>query len=320
MDLIHSTMNLLLPPIILISLLLILPPYLIYKFALLIIKPFCVEDVTGKVVIITGASSGIGENIAYEYAKRGARLVLVARREKKLKEVAEKARGLGSPDVLIVCADVSIVDDCKRFIDETINHFGQLDHLVNNAGIISAYYFEETMDIATSRTLMDINFWGSVYPTHFAIPHLKKSKGKLIVNTSLAGWLYGPDISFYGASKAALINLYDTLRVELGSEIGITIVSPGFTESEMSEGKHLSKDGVVEINEELRDAVVGLFPVRGVRECSKAIVRGICRGDRCVTDPSYYRILYVCKVFFPEIVEWFFWMLFVRKPETKKLS
>ncbi|KAF6158015.1 hypothetical protein GIB67_008144 [Kingdonia uniflora] len=321
MELITSVMNLVLPPLILICLIVVLPPYLIYKFMLFITRLFFAEDVSGKVVVVTGASSGIGEHIVYEYAKRRARLVLVARRESRLREVAENARIHGSPDVISVCADVSIVDDCKRFIDETISHFGQLDHLVNNAGIISTYYFEETIDITNPRSLFDINFWGSIYPTHFAIPHLKKSKGKIVVNTSLTAWFYGPVISFYGASKGALLNFYETLRVELGSEVGITLLSPGLVASEMSEGKLLSKEGAMEVNKEKLDALVGMVPVRSVEECAKVIVNGICRGKRWVTDPSFYEYFNLFKIFVPEIAERVARLLFVAKQDTiNKLS
>ncbi|KAF9622313.1 hypothetical protein IFM89_031116 [Coptis chinensis] len=304
MELIHMVMNLMLPPVLLMALLVVLPPYIICKFVITVLSMFHMEDLTGKVVLITGASSGIGEQLAYEYAKKGACLALVARREKQLREVAAKARKLGSPDAITLCADVSKSVDCKRFVEETVYHFGRLDHLVNNAGIISAFYFEESADVTSSLPVMDVNFWGSVYPTHMALPHLKKSKGKILVIASVSGWLYGPNISFYAASKAALLNFFDTLRVEFGSSVKVTIASPGFVESEMSQGKHRTMQGKVEIDKEKRDALIGNFPVRSARECAKTILKGVRRGERHVTDPSWFRILYVHKVLVPEVVEW----------------
>ncbi|KAF5204862.1 11-beta-hydroxysteroid dehydrogenase [Thalictrum thalictroides] len=306
MELIHLVMDMVVPPVLLIFMLVILPPYLLYKFVNTIIRRFTVEDLTGKVVLITGASSGIGEHLAYEYAKKGALLALVARREKRLEQVAEKARQFGSPGVIIVCADVSKSDDCKRFVQKTVNHFGRLDHLVNNAGIISGFYFEESTDITNTNYLMDVNFWGSVYPTQFALPHLKKSKGKILVIGSAAAWLYGPFISIYGASKAALENFYETLRVELGSSVKITIASLGFIESEMTQGKHLAVDGTVRVDKEKIQAMIGLFPVKSARECAKNILNGVCRETRCVKDPSWCRFLYVCKFFIPEVIEWLY--------------
>ncbi|KAL5717868.1 11beta-hydroxysteroid dehydrogenase [Ranunculus cassubicifolius] len=304
MELIHLVMNLVIPPVFLIILLVALPPYLLYKFLFTIIRMFTLEDLAGKVVLITGASSGIGEQLAYEYAKKGARLALVDIREKLLQEVARKARTFGSPDTIIIFADVSKADDCKRFVQETVNHFGKLDHLVNNAGIISVFYFEEATNFTNMLPIMDTNFWGSVYPSHFALPHLKKSKGKIVVLASVTGSLYAPSISIYGASKAALINFYDTLRVEFGSSITITIVSPGFVKSEMTKGKHLCMDGRVEIDKAKIDRIRGYIPMRGTNECAKVIVDAVRRGDRHVIEPSWYKILCLCKFIAPELVEW----------------
>ncbi|GAB4860400.1 hypothetical protein Ancab_035558, partial [Ancistrocladus abbreviatus] len=101
------------------------PAYWAFKLLRFISNSLFSENVTGKVIVITGASSGIGEHLAYEYARRGASLVLSARRENRLKEVAKKAKNLGSPDVLVVPADVSKVDDCQRLVDKTINHYGR---------------------------------------------------------------------------------------------------------------------------------------------------------------------------------------------------
>ncbi|PIA51028.1 hypothetical protein AQUCO_01100090v1 [Aquilegia coerulea] len=320
MELIHLVMDIVLPPLLLIFVLMVLPPYVIYKLVITIIRMFTVEDLSGKVVLITGASSGIGEQMAYEYARKGARLALVARREKKLQEVVEKAREFGSPDAIVICADVSISNDCKRFVEETVNHFGRLDHLVNNAGINTAFYFEESEDISSSIPVMDINFWGSVYPTSFALPHLKSTKGKIVVIGSASAWLYGPCLSIYGASKAALENFYQTLRVELGSSVKITIASPGFIESEINQGKYLAADGTVQVDKEKIDAIIGSFPVKSAMDCAKNIVNGVRRGDRYVIDPSWLRFVYVTKVLIPEVAEWFFRVLFVLKPKTTTVN
>ncbi|KAL5174197.1 11-beta-hydroxysteroid dehydrogenase 1B [Glycine soja] len=241
------------PPLGLVLLLLMLPPYLLFKILRFIVRSIFSENVAGKVILITGASSGIGEHLAYEYGRRGARLALVARRENRLKEVASIAKLFGSPEVIIIPADVSSSQDCKRFVDSTINHFGQLDHLVNNAGVSAPGLFESTTDIRNFAPAMDINFWGSAYGTYFAIPHLRKSKGKIIAIASCTGWLPVPRMSIYNASKAAVISLYETLRIELGRDIGITIVTPGLIESEMSQGKVLFKEGKMVSDQLIRD-------------------------------------------------------------------
>ncbi|KAI3929972.1 hypothetical protein MKW98_004126 [Papaver atlanticum] len=324
--LIHKLLNLFLPPIIFISLCIITPPYYLLKLLnTILIKPlFFVEDMTGKVVLVTGASSGIGEQLVYEYARRKARLVIVARRKNLLDKVAKKARGFGSPDVLVVCADVTIVDDCEGFINETINYFGRLDHLVNNAGISSLCPFKEAKNIPNFAPVMDVNFWGSVYTTHFAIPHLQKSKGRIVAVASVTGWLLAPRLSFYVASKAALISFYETLRVELQPDgVKITIASPGVIDSEMSQGKMLSKEGVMKVDKELTDGMketflLGMIPIVSSEMCAQTIVNGACRGDRSVSEPAYYGAFYLAKVFCPEIVHWIFTWMNSLKPAIKE--
>ncbi|MCL7030050.1 hypothetical protein MKW94_022000 [Papaver nudicaule] len=323
--LIHKLLNLFVPPIIFIFLCIIVPHYLFKLLNSILIKPiFFTEDMTGKVVLVTGASSGVGEQLVYEYARRKARLVIVARRKNLLDEVAKKARRFGSPDVLVACADVTKVDDCERFIEETIKYFGRLDHLVNNAGLSSLCPFKEAKNILNFAPIMDVNFWGSIYATHFAIPHLQKSKGRIVVIASVTGWLPAPRLSFYAASKAALINFYDTLRVELQPDgIKITIASPGVIDSEMTQGKILSKEGVVKVDKELMDGMIetfllGMIPIISSESCAKKIVNGACQGDTSVTDPAYYGAFYLSKVFCPEIVHWSFTWINSLTPVVKK--
>ncbi|KMS97505.1 hypothetical protein BVRB_5g126480 isoform B [Beta vulgaris subsp. vulgaris] len=195
MEVINKIFNLAAPPFTFFILCLFLPPFHFLKFCLSVFTSIFSEDVAGKVVIITGASSGIGEQLAYEYARRGAYLVLAARREKSLREVANMCLELGSPDSITVNADVSNVNDCKRIVDTTITNFGRVDHLVNNAGITSISMLADYEDITIPRSIMDINFWGSVYITQFAIPHLKRTGGKIIVMSSSASWLPTPRMS-----------------------------------------------------------------------------------------------------------------------------
>ncbi|KAM7272678.1 hypothetical protein ACFE04_027341 [Oxalis oulophora] len=288
----NKIMNVVILPVGVILLVVSMPLYLLYKFISFVTGRLYKEDLTGKVVLITGASSGIGEYLAYEYAKRGARLALVARREERLQAVASKACSVGSSDVIVITADVSKVQDCKRFVDETINHFGRLDHLVNNAGIASLDSIgNPECRVSELVPTMDINFWGSVYGTHFAIPHLRKSKGKIVVMSSIAS--VGPSSlsTIYNASKAALYSLFEALRLQLGSDIGITIVTPGFVESEMTvdQGFNIAKYGMIFIK------------LEPVEDCVKAIVDSVCRGDAYLTEPSWYRLFFLIFTFCPEV-------------------
>nr|XP_010929562.1 11-beta-hydroxysteroid dehydrogenase 1B isoform X2 [Elaeis guineensis] len=316
MDLITKFMNLFAPPTLLTALFFLLPPLYFFKLFLSFLSSLFPEDMLHKVVLITGASSGIGEQMAYQYAKKGACLVLVARRESSLLEVAKRAQELGSPDVLVLPADVAKPEECRRFIDATLSHFGRLDHLVNNAGIANLCMFEEAEDVTNFMPVLDVNFWGSIYPTYFALPHLKQTRGRIVVNSSSSGWLPMPRMSFYNASKAALINFFETLRIEFGHEIGITIATPGWIESEMTQGKFLSKEGRMVVDQELRDVLIGLVPVGDSEGCAKAIVTSACRGEPYVTEPWWFKVLYLWRVFVPEVMDWFIHMLYVTRPGT----
>ncbi|CAH1423145.1 unnamed protein product [Lactuca virosa] len=250
-----------------------------YMFFNYFIKFAIPEDLAGKVALITGASSGIGEYLAYEYAKRGARLALVARRKEQLEAVAGRARELGSPEVIVISADVSKVDDCKRFVDETIHHFGTLNHLVNNAGV--CYIQEDQRCSLDYVSLMDINFWGSVYATQFAVPYLRNNKGKIVVISSCAGWFATPKLGIYCASKAALIRYFETLRVEFGSNIGITIVTPGVVKSEITSDKWLLQ------------ANLYWAPMVSTEDCVKTVLNSIRRGDEYLTVPRWMGIFFM---------------------------
>ncbi|KAF3438736.1 hypothetical protein FNV43_RR21500 [Rhamnella rubrinervis] len=130
--------------------------------------------------------------------------------------VCSKAISLGSPDAISIVADVSKMDECKSFINQAINHFGRLDYLVNNAGIYRNGMFKNATQISNIIPVMDVNFWGTVYSTHLAIPHLLKRRGKIVVVASTCGWYPLPGLVIYNASKAALISVCETLRAELG--------------------------------------------------------------------------------------------------------
>ncbi|KAL5543849.1 hypothetical protein UlMin_007633 [Ulmus minor] len=291
MDLIHTFMNIALPPITLILLICALPPLLVFKLTTSIKRSISGENLAGKVVLITGAGSGIGEQIAYEYARKGALLALVDIKEDNLVTVSNNARSLGSSDVITIAADVSKVEDCKRLIDETVNHFWRLDHLVTNAGILRHSGFKDVASLNSDllHPVMNVNFWGAVYTIHSAIPHLRRTKGKIVAISSTCGWYPLPTLSIYNASKAALINFCETLRTELGNSIGVTIVTPGVIETKMTtEDQDFFK----------------VIPAVSAERCGKAIVRSARRGDLYLTEPCWVRTMFPIKLIIPLIVEW----------------
>lgn len=183
-----------------------------------------------KVVIITGASSGIGKALAMEMAARGAKVVIAARTSDKLEAIVSTLETSGT-DVLAIKTDVSVEADCQNLVDNTVKHFGQIDILINNAGISMRALFEET-DIDVIRKLMDINFWGTLYCTKYALPHILKSKGSVVGISSVAGFKGLPGRTGYSASKFAIQGFLETLRIEnMKKGLHVMIACPGFTSS-----------------------------------------------------------------------------------------
>ncbi len=183
-----------------------------------------------QVVIITGASSGIGKALVYEYASRGANIVMAARNLPVLNEI-ELDLSTKNIESLAVQTDVSIESDCRSMIQQAVDRFGKIDILINNAGISMRALFID-VELSVIRKIMDVNFWGTVYCTKFAMPHLLKTKGSLVGVISIAGYLGLPARSGYGASKFAVRGLLDALRVEnLKTGLHVLVVAPGFTAS-----------------------------------------------------------------------------------------
>ncbi|KAH6763865.1 hydroxysteroid dehydrogenase 5 [Perilla frutescens var. hirtella] len=304
MDLMNAVLNFVVPPASLVMLAFSWPTlYFINSCEWVYNTYFNCENMENKVVVITGASSGIGEQIAYQYAKRGASLVLVARRDHRLRAIGENATRLGAPDVLTIAADVVKEDDCRRFINETINCYGRVDHLVNTVTLGHTFYFEEATDSNLFPMIMDINFWGNVYPTYVALPYLRESNGRIVVNTSVENWLPLPRMSLYSAAKSALVNFYETLRFELKNEVGITVATHGWIGTEMRRGKFMMEEGAEMQWKEEREVHVRGGPVE---EFAKQIVAGACRGDSYVKYPSWYDIFFLYRVFAPKVLDWTF--------------
>jgi NAD(P)-dependent dehydrogenase (short-subunit alcohol dehydrogenase family) len=191
-----------------------------------------------KVILITGASSGIGAALAREVSQQGARVVLAARNEAALKTVAADC-----PGSLVVPTDITDRDACQRMIEKTVEHFGRLDILVNNAGLSMLSRFDEIEDFAVFERLMEVNYFGAVYCTHAALPHLKKTGGLVVGISTLAGKTGVPLRTGYSASKHALQGFLDSLRIELmGSGVDVSIISPGFVDTEIRQHS-LGADG-----------------------------------------------------------------------------
>lgn len=184
----------------------------------------------GKTVVITGASSGIGKALAYEFAAKGSKIVMGARNDAKLKEIAEDIRKQGGV-VTYKKTDVTVEKDCKNLIDIAIGNFGQVDVLINNAGISMRALFKDA-DISVIKRLMDVNFWGTVYCTKYAMPYMLQNKGSVVAVSSVAGIKGLPGRTGYSASKFAIHGFMESLRIEnLKTGLHVLMAYPGFTAS-----------------------------------------------------------------------------------------
>jgi dehydrogenase/reductase SDR family protein 7B len=194
-----------------------------------------------KVVIVTGASSGIGKATAIEFAKQGARLVVTGRSRERLEETCRMIESLGR-EALLVQADIDKEEECQRIIQSAVDHFGQIDVLINNAGISMRALFEE-VEIQVLERVMQTNFWGTVYCTKYALPYLLETKGSVVGVLSTAGFRGLPGRTAYSASKFAINGFLECLRTEnVYNGLHVLVAAPGFTSSNIRVTA-LTKDG-----------------------------------------------------------------------------
>jgi len=187
----------------------------------------------GKVIAITGASEGIGAEMARQLSGKGVWLALAARNQEKLEAVAEDCRSRGAEAVAVRC-DVSVEEDCRQFIEIAVRKYSSLDILVNNAGVSGHARFEDVTDFSWYEQMMRVNFFGTLYCTRYALPHLKKQKGLLVGISSLAGKVGVPGRTAYSPTKAAQAFFLEALRLELlDTGVDVTIVYPGVVQTDI---------------------------------------------------------------------------------------
>ena len=196
----------------------------------------------GKVVIVTGASAGIGKALATLLARQGAKIVLAARRADRLQQLAVECSALGA-EVLVLPTDVADESQCKVLIEKTVEHFGQLDVLINNAGLGASAALEYFPNLDLFRHAMDVNLYGAVYCTYYALPYLKKTQGRIAAVSSLGGKSALPYNTPYCTSKYGMHGFYDSLRMEVARYgISATVICPYWVITEFHEAQ-LDKNG-----------------------------------------------------------------------------
>ena len=223
-----------------------------------------------KVVIVTGASSGIGLAAARLFGSLGARVVMAARSEEKMLELSPSVSS-DPANVLGVKADVSVEDDCRALVEKTVERFGRIDILVNNAGLSMRAMFSD-LDLKVLRTLMDVNFWGTVQCTKFALPYLLESKGQVVGVISIAGYSALPARTGYSSSKYAIRGFLDTLRIEhLKDGLGVLVFAPGYTSSNVRNAA-LTADGSAQGKTPLEEG-----KLMSAEECALHLARALAK-------------------------------------------
>lgn len=247
-----------------------------------------------KVIIITGASSGIGKALAQECAKRGAKLVLAARNQEKLTAIGDL---LGNTIYLLVPTDVAREEECRNLVAKAVEKFGRVDMLINNAGISMRAIFAD-VDLSVIRSLMDTNFWGTVYCSKFALPYLLDSKGSLVGVSSVAGYKGLPGRTGYSASKFAMHGLLEVIRIEnMKKGLHVLIACPGFTASNIR-NVALSKDGSAQGETPLDEN-----KLMSAEEVAKEIIQAVeKRKDRLILT-SQGKMTVLLNKFFPKFMD-----------------
>ncbi len=255
------------------------------------------DSFKGKVVVLTGASEGIGRALALKLAGRGACLVLVARNAERLATLTDECTALGAT-ALGVRTDVSRREDCSALIDAALARFGAIDVLLHNAGSSMWSRLDELQDPGLLERLMRTNYLGAAWLTWQALPALKASRGRIVAVASLTGLAGVPTRTGYSASKHAMIGFFDSLRIELaGSGVSVSIVAPDFVRSEIHR-RAIGPDG----------RPLGTSPMREAKimtadECAAVILNAALRRRRLVITSLRGRVMRWLQLIAPSLVD-----------------
>lgn len=253
-----------------------------------------------KVVVITGSSDGIGAELARQLARvHGSNLALclAARNQEMLEQVAKQCRELGS-DCLVVPTDVSDQEQCRQLINTTVAYFSRIDALINNAGKSAQALLSDVKDLSWYEDLMRVNFWGSVWCTHAALPYLLQSKGCIVAVSSLAGLIGVPGRNAYSATKFAMNGFFEALRAEVKEAgVSVTIAYPGVVATEIRY-RGYNADGIAAGSSGLKED-----EAMSVEECAGLIILGMEKRQRDVVMSVKGKLGRWLKLLLPGLVE-----------------
>lgn len=270
------------------------------------IKRIVVKD---KVVLITGASSGIGRALALKFAKEGSRVMLGARSIAQLEEVGEEIRQAGGT-ANWASLDVTQQSDCERFISETLKIYGKVDILINNAGISMRALFQD-LDVEVIERVMQVNFFGTVYCTRAAIDQIVKNQGSIVGISSIAGFRGLPGRTGYSASKFAMHGFLEALRTELlKKNVHVLLACPGFTESNIRKVA-LKGDGSQQSETPLNED-----KLMSAEEVAAHIYRAVTRRKRTLVLTGQGRLTVFMNKWFPKFMDKMVYNHFAKEPDS----
>ncbi len=260
-------------------------------------------------MVITGASSGIGEAMAVHYSSLGAKVVISARNIDKLKAIAADIESSGG-EVLYFQCDVVNEQECREMIEATVNRFGKIDILICNAGLSMRALFDD-VELDVLRRLMDVNFWGSVNCCKYALPYIQQTKGSIVGISSVAGIHGLPARTGYSASKYAMVGFLDTLRVEnLKKGVHVMVASPGFVATNVRFSA-LNANGTNQ-GETPREEEKMMTPL----EVSKRVLKGVISRKRSITMDFNGRASTIIKKFAPRLLDKLFYNAMAKEPDS----
>lgn len=266
-------------------------------------------SLNNKVIIITGASSGIGKALAYELASRGANLVLGARQFVTLCDITSDIQKQFNVKALAVQCDVTNEEDCAHLVKQAKLTFNRVDVLINNAGISMRALFND-LDLQVLKSLMDVNFWGTVYSTKHALPEILKTQGSIVGVSSIAGYKGLPGRTGYSASKFAMNGFLDALRVEnLKTGVHIMTACPGFTASNIRNtalNKEARQQGESSLEED---------KMMTAEEVAKIIVRGIENRSRTLVLTGQGKLTVLLSKLFPAWLDKLVYNVFAKEKD-----
>ncbi|MBO5961637.1 MAG: SDR family oxidoreductase [Alistipes sp.] len=263
----------------------------------------------GRVVVITGASSGIGEAMARLYSELGAKVALGARNETKLAELVQAIRSEGG-EAIYITTDVTKESDCQRLVERAAEEFGGVDIMICNAGISMRALFDD-VEMSVLHRVMDVNFWGTAYCAKYALPYLQASKGSLVGISSVAG-LHGlPGRTGYSASKFAMTGLLETIRIEnLKKGVHVMIACPGFTASNVRYSA-LTADGSPQGETPRNEATM-----MTAKEVALRVAKGIAKRQRLCLMEKEGRLTHFVKRWAPSLLDRLFYWAMSHEPNS----